>query len=376
MSNEAPNIASTLPELTKWSWSLRHLKPNQTSLQTTAEAPRVGDVVLVRVESIAHHSKIVTADNRHLRIYPGDCIAGVFGNRYATDAFEGLVESADQLSLLTGCGMIGTVRSAHAQLEPPTSVQFLGYLTDHTGRTINLKDRFFREVPDWDWSGGIDLVLVVGTSMNAGKTTVAAQLTRGLGLQGIRTAACKLTGSVSNRDQDSLRSASPCAVLDFSDFGFPSTYLSEADELRRLFQTLVAESAKSHPAAIVMEIADGVVQRETAMILRDPEIQSKVTGVVLAARDSLSALYAVEELQRLGFPVLAVTGRFTSSPLMVKEFQSRCPGLPVVSSVGDSAELAKTVLPRLGGVEPKPLLESVAALPAMSMTAVLMRTPP
>lgn len=350
-SREAPaaviHRAVPVPESAKWAWGVRRLSPSEILFdpRRSAVVPRPGDVAIVRVEKLGYHSSLVTRDNRKLRIYPGDFLVGVFGHRYATDAYEAVVEGTEELSLLTAAGMIGTVRSSHREMARATSVTFVGYATDVHGRRINLKERLFRPA-DPPVDPVEPLIVVVGTGMNSGKTTVLSQTLHGLSRQGLRVAAGKLTGSVSNRDPDEMWSAEAVSVLDFSDYGFPSTYLADPSELSALWHEILAQSAETRPDVLLMEIADGVLQRETAMILGDPEFRRRVTGVLLAADCSLSALGALAELRRLGYPVLGVSGAFTSAPLFVREFEARSE-VPALSSTGAGAELALRVVDQL-----------------------------
>ncbi len=336
-----------VPESAKWGWALRRLSESEVRLEppVPSSPPRVGDVAVVRVAQLGYHTSLVTTDNRKRRIYPGDLLAGVFGHRYATDAYEAEVDGTEDLSLLTAGGMIGTVRSRHRGMAHPTSLEFVGYLADAEGTRVNLKERFFRP-PAGPVGPAHPLIVVVGTGMNSGKTTVLSQTLHGLSRQGLRVAAGKLTGSVSNRDVDEMRSADAASVIDFSDYGFPSTYLADRTELAQLWEAILAEGAEGHPDLQLMEIADGVLQRETAMILRDDRFRRRTTGVILAADCAISALGAVEELRGLGYTLLGVSGAFTSSPLFVREFRSRS-ALPVLPSTGGGEELAASVLAHL-----------------------------
>ncbi len=331
------------PSDIKWSWACRKIDPGSVRPDWRGEphVPRVGDLVLTRVSGSGHHAAVITRENRRLQLYVGDALVGVFGHRYATAAFEGEVRGLEELSLLTAGGLVGTVLSSHEKAGSPTPLEFVGFVTDATGERVNLKDRLFRPVPAP--AAHPPLVVVVGTSMNAGKTTVAAELVRGLKERGFEVAACKLTGSVSNRDGDSYRSAGPSTVVDFSDYGFPSTYLAAAEELRGLFGTMLADCSALAPDAVVMEIADGLTQRETSLVLRDEEFQKRTSGVILASSGALAGLYGVGELVGLGYRVLAVSGCVTSSPLETREFQSRCPDVPVVLSGSRDGKLAETV---------------------------------
>lgn len=335
-------VSSAVPTTARWSWACRVFTPGATQMlpRERAGAPRAGDLAVVEVEEIGSHERITTNDNLRLRIYPGDRIVGVFGNRYATDAYEGEIEDVADLSLLTAGGMIGTVKSRHRATGRPTRVRFLGYVAGHDGRIVNLKTMAFRAAKPMQTPR--NLVAVVGTGMNAGKTTSCVKLIKGLSDLGHRVAACKLTGSVSNRDQDEMRSASAIRVLDFSDYGFPSTYLCGKDELLTLFGTMMAAIEPSAPDITVMEIADGILQRETAMLLEDEGIRASLAGVVLAADNALSARFALDRLQALGHQVIAVTGLLTSSPLCMREF-SQIARVPVAPSTGDGSALGNTI---------------------------------
>ena len=295
----------------------------------------------MRVEKTVFHKHLTTAENRRMRLYPGAQFIGVFGNRYACDAFEAEVLGPDNLSLLTAAGMVGTVKSKHHTAADPTQVSLLGYLRDAEGGRLNLKNRLFR--PTATRRLPRNLICVVGTGMNSGKTTTAARLTNGLSNAGLNVAACKLTGSVSNRDQDELAAAASHRAIDFSDFGFPSTYLCRKEELLELFHAMSAEVAADDPDVVLMELADGLLQRETAMLLAEPEIHQAVRGLVLSAESALSALWGADRLRKLGYRIIAVSGKFTSSPLAMQEYKENDSNIPVVSSADTGAELAARV---------------------------------
>ncbi len=336
---------------TKWSWSCRMVDPSSAwRIRPIEDHPlSVGDVAVVEIASVGNHTRIVTAANERLRLYPGDRFVGVFGNRYATDAFEAVVGTADRVHILTNAGMLGTVRSRHSSVMSPTMVRCHGLVTDQRGKTLNLKSRLFKS--SWPESTARNVVFVVGTGMNSGKTTTATRLVKGLVNQGVRVVACKLTGSVSHRDLFELRSTSPARASDFSDYGFPSTYLCSSTELSDLFHTMVADAHCVNPDIVIMEIADGVLQRETAMLLRDEEIGKHVAGVLLTAPCALSAIQGVHQVHLTGHRVLGVSGIISNSPLFEKEFRQHCE-VPVYSSSGLGEQLSAGVL-QFVQVEPK-----------------------
>src|SRR5205814_63606 len=119
--------------------------------------------------------------------------------------------------------------------------------------------------------------------------------------------------------------------------------LCAKEELLQLFHAMLAEVTVGDPEIVIMELADGLLQRETAMLLADPEIQGAGRGLVLSAESSLSALWGVARLRESGYRIIAVSGKFTSSPLAMREYVQNDSDVPVVSSAGKGAELATHV---------------------------------
>ena len=326
----------------RWSWATRLINDSEFYIEKSPlTKPLPGDLGLFRVKEIGYHQNLITKDDKKLRLYENDFFVGVFGNRYATDGFEGRVEKLDKISMLTAAGMVGTVRYKHKSIKKSTKLAFQGLLIDQQGDRINLKELFFHKsisklTPK-------NLILVVGSGMNSGKTTSASKLINGLSKEGLKVAACKLTGSVSNRDKNELYSASADYVIDFSDYGFPSTYLCKKEELLNLFNTMLSDIEKTSPNVIVMEIADGILQRETKMLLTNKEIHDNTKGVILAAESAPSALFSSKQLQKWGYNVIAVSGAITSSPLSSKEFQENSE-INLVSSADSGIDLSNSVV--------------------------------
>ena len=334
------NEFTTLPEseeqnTIRWTWACRLLDRELTyeidgdHLDTP---PVSGDLALFRVTRVGAHTRVINTVNQKVRIYAGDVCIGVFGNRYATDALEAEVQGLRNLSLLTTAGMVGTVKSKHSSISRTTQVAFLGYLKSSQTQ-INLKRIFSTnsKVKNCQIDEAINLILVVGSGMNSGKTTTCRKLIKSLTQRGTRVAACKVTGSISPRDTDEMISAGAIYVTDFSDYGFPSTYKCDREELMFLFETMLADLSQYKPDLIIMEIADGVLQRETNQLLNEPLFKKWAKGVIVTADSAPAALYSVEYLQSKGFRTLCLSGSITSSPLYVKEFKDRH-DVPVISS--------------------------------------------
>ncbi|MEE4279170.1 MAG: hypothetical protein V2I82_11945 [Halieaceae bacterium] len=281
--------------------------------------PRVGDLVLARVEQLGHHGNLQLVDGRRRRLFPGDLVIVAYANRYACEQFEAEVpQSLSACHLVAGGGIAARALSWHDRIvKGPTAIRPLGLLADEAGVRINVGD-FALDVVAAP-SEAPPVFAVVGTAMDAGKTETAAYLVRGLRAAGRRAGYIKVTGTGAGGDGWLLRDAGAESVLDFTDAGLPSTFRTPIARLESVMETLIHNTAHAGMDAIVMEIADGVFQQETRQLLRSKTFAHHVSGIVLAARDAMGAsagLCALREQQR---PVLALSGLLTASPLQRRE---------------------------------------------------------
>ncbi len=139
---------------------------------------------------------------------------------------------------------------------------------------------------------------------------------------GRRVAAAKLTGTACGKDPRYVASCGAHPVLDFTHAGFPSTYLLDRDDLWRVYQALLAHLSAARPEYILVEVADGIFQRETQMLLEDEDFRASIDHVLFAANDSLSAECGVRRLQGYGLPLRAISGMITCSPLATREAEA------------------------------------------------------
>lgn len=296
-------------------------------------APQMGDLALFEVLSLGKHKAIQSGDGRHIHIFPGDRILAAFGNRYATNQFEGYVpEGPSEFCQLIGQGGVaGVLQSMHARYDDigPTELRLVAYATDASGEVINT--RFYgRARPErlLDNPSTSKIFLSLGASMDSGKTTTAAFLSRSLMLEGRRVAFIKLTGTVYSKDRCLVQDCGAAIAVDFSLCGYPSTYLCTTEEILAIYTDLLAQVATVNPDVIIVEIADGLLQRETYALLSHPGFMETVSGVVLSCPDSLSVSGGLDILDGLNLSPVFLSGLFTASPLMVQEVQ-RFTNLPV-----------------------------------------------
>lgn len=330
-----------------------HLVPKdklQTLIAGDDVTPHAGDLVLARVDRLGQHRRIELATGRRAALFDGDEIVVCYGNRYAPDQFEALVPATlAPCDLAAAGGIAARVTVSHSSLKRPTAITPLGLLGDRAGRPVNMSRYALKPKLR---TADAPIIAVVGTAMNAGKTTAAAHLVSGLSVAGFKVGAAKITGTGAGGDVWYMIDAGAHKVLDFTHAGYASTYLAGDQAVQDIFMSLTAELVEDGVDAIVIEIADGLYQSETASLLRSPLFRRQVQAVLFAAPDALSAKSGVAWLQEASLPVCAVTGLLTASPLAVRETAAAV-ALPVVGpkdlrNARSLGELFDGVLPRLG----------------------------
>ncbi|WP_199245717.1 DUF1611 domain-containing protein [Leifsonia sp. AG29] len=313
--------------------------------------PQPGDIVLARVEELGHLSWIEGPGSRRQTLFAGDEVLVAYGHRYAPDAV--LAEVPGDLGpchLIAAGGVAGSVLAAHGSMAAPTTLSPIGMLADAGGRLTLPRlapHRASSMLPVSEPGSALDaprVVVVLGTSMNSGKSTAAANLVHGLSASGLRVAAGKATGTAAGGDPNMFRDAGAIAVADFTDFGYPTTFRVGSSEILGLFHSLVDVLAAAGPDVIVIEIADGVYQDETRGVLGEPSLQARVDRLLFAATDALGAVAGIAELRSAGLSPAAVSGMVTVSPLASREAAARV-GVPVIGTFELArAEVARELL--------------------------------
>lgn len=330
----------------------RIVLPAEPALLTADVAPRAGDLLLARVESIGHHTRLELPDGRRSALYPGDEVLVVYADRYAPDQFEAEVPaSLGPCDLVTAGGTAGHVLRRGHGLRRPTALLPLGLVSEAGGRPVSTRDFALPPAslpPRWSAGSRAAVIGVVGSSMNAGKTTVAAAMIHAEMRLGRRVGAAKVTGTGSGSDLWRYRDAGAAVALDFTDAGLPSTHRVSAAELEAVLETLVATLLVGGVDVVFLEVSDGVLFEGTAALVNSEAFRRAVDGVVFAAADGLGALAGEAYLASAGLPLLALSGLFTRTPLTLDEVAA-CARAPVitVAEMQAGAWLATDALARL-----------------------------
>jgi hypothetical protein len=298
-------------------------------------APRPGDLVCGKVMRLGEYEILEDREGRAQPICEGSRVIVVLGNRYAPDVFEGGVPDhlPDEIDLLSRSGVSGVMRVKHAGVKDPTRIRVEGCACDAEGRILNTRDLCPPDPgPEADGIPRAKMILSIGTSMSSGKTTAAAACCEAIRAQGHTVSAAKVTGTASRRDVFLIRDSGADPVAEFCDLGYPSTHGLPEEELIELFCRLDRMMAGPERDFWVVEISDGILQRETAMLLRSEAVRSRLHRLIFSAIDACGAIGGIHILREdFGLVPDAISGICSSSPLGIREIQSLC-DTPVINS--------------------------------------------
>lgn len=287
---------------------------------------------------------IERVDGRLASVVPGDVIVGALGARAATLEIVGDWAAVGEdlaLGALSMAGVIGrcTSRSPFARAVIP--LEYLGHLRDATGRPLTM-DQFAIRAPARDYD--IPTILIIGTSMSAGKTFAARAIIRSLRNMGLKVAAAKFTGVGRARDCLSMSDAGAAPVFDFCDAGLPSTVVP-VEDYRSAIVPLMSAIAATTPDAVVIEAGASPLEPyngEACVELLRPHTRC----IVLAASDPYAAAGVMSAFNVT--PDL-ITGRATGTQAAV-DLAKRLTGVEVLNLLDPSTtpSLRSLLADRLG----------------------------
>jgi hypothetical protein len=298
--------------------------------------PENGDVIYGKITRLGQHTELENKSGRIHRLNEGSTAIFVFGNRYAPDFYEGVIPTTmtANVDLLARSGIIGNVQVKNSSVSEPTQVKVLGYICDSSGEVLNtrscplIKPKKLEKKED-----RAKLILFIGTSMNSGKSTSATACCWALTTMGYDVRASKVTGTASLKDILHMQDAGASIVNDFTHFGFPSTYLLEEKEVVKIFNDLDLKYANNPKNYWAVELADGILQRETALLLRSPDVRSRIHKLIFAAHDTFGAIGGLNILKHeFGLVPDAISGVCSSSPLFLREL-SEFTDIPVFNNI-------------------------------------------
>lgn len=249
---------------------------------------RTGDYVAVVVtDPGGSYFKIELTTGRMMEAVEGDYLVGALGIRHATLEATGswkLVGADNRMHLLTGAGLVGKLTSKSAYLPSVIETRYAGHLMSGE-KSFNMLDYSAAPAPlELD----IPVVLLMGTSMSAGKTTAARIIIRQLKKMGLKVVGAKLCGAGRYKDILAMKDAGADHIFDFVDVGLPST-VCPADDFEPALRNLISLIAGAGDDVAVIEIGASPLEPYNGDIAIQA-VYDQVRLTVLCATDPYAVL--------------------------------------------------------------------------------------
>jgi hypothetical protein len=266
-----------------------------------------------------------------VRVEPGDWVIGVLGSRAAT--LEGVgswqdVDSSGAMHALTSAGLFGRFTSYSMLLPDPLRLKYRGHLC-RNGHKVRMA-QFASTSATHEFN--VPTILLVGTSMSAGKTTTGRRVCKEFDRAGLFVIGSKLTGAGRYRDILSYLKTGATEIFDFVDAGLPSTIVPEA-EYRAAIRPLLNHINDLQPDLLVAEAGASPLEPYNGAALTD-ELGDNVVCTILCASDPY-AVVGVE--QAFGLRPDLVTGPAAQTSAAV-ELVYKLSGLPAINILNPGAK--------------------------------------
>lgn len=251
-----------------------------------------GDFVVCEVtDALTPLARVELDSGRMIEVVAGDRIVGAFGVRRATlEAVGDWREIRDdhRMHALTAAGLFGRATSRAAMMPELLGLHYEGHVLldgEKVGMTDFVPGVSIRplETP---------VVLIVGTSMSAGKTTAAKIIVRLLKGMGLVVVGAKLTGAGRYRDILTMKDAGADAIFDFVDVGLPST-VCPAEEYRSALRRLLSLISGVGADVVVAEAGASPLEPYNGAVAIE-EIEGLLGAVVLCASDPYAAVGVID----------------------------------------------------------------------------------
>ena len=245
-----------------------------------------------------------------------DLVVGALGDRYATLEATGSwrdVEEDGRMHLLTGAGLFGKCTSKSVHMPNLMEIEYVGHAV-RDGEVCKMDD-YVKTSPYSKFD--IPVVLLVGTSMSAGKTTVARIIVNLLKRAGLNIVAGKLTGASRYRDTLSLKDVGANHIFDFVDAGMPSS-IYPREKFRKKLINLLSRINRVGGDVAVIELGASPLEPYNGDVAFE-ELKPSVKCTVLCASDPY-AVYGVMKSFKITPDVVSgiATNTFAGAELIEK----------------------------------------------------------
>lgn len=270
-----------------------------------------GDLVIVKcVDDFGAYVHVENEHGRDVRLYKHDVFIGVIANRFSGTNVSGFVprepiSTGSRLHLLSQSGVVGLAEEAPAYYKPALALEAIGFPTD-SGNVINISRSLLHKKSDVVFPKKKPIIVVCGTSAEAGKTTIVTQFCRHAKslYPDLTLAAGKVFGTGRLRDKLSFCDAGYDYALDFVDFGFATTYGISDLDIAYLVNDMIDE-CQNKADVVCIEIGGDLIEQGVFAVL--DALPNENVSFILAANDPMGAREGIRILEERNRKVVAVS---------------------------------------------------------------------
>ncbi len=223
--------------------------------------------------------------NRRMRV--GLHIVGALGVRHATlEATGSWKETGEDgiMHFLTPGGLFGKLTSKSSYMSDLPEMKYIGHVM-RNGSKVSMFD-FSKSAPEKALE--IPVVLFVGTSMSAGKTTSACIATDIFKKADLKVVAAKLTGAGCFKDILAIRDAGADAIYDFVDVGLPSS-ICDREAFKGQVKQILNLVANENADVAIIEIGASPLEPYNGDIAIEA-IRKNIRCTILSASDPYAVM--------------------------------------------------------------------------------------
>ncbi|NND08655.1 MAG: hypothetical protein HKN87_19960 [Saprospiraceae bacterium] len=247
-----------------------------------------GDYVVAKILDPGSTALQLELPNGRMRgVIGGELVVGVLGERYATLEATGTwrkVKDDLHMDILTGAGLMGKMTSKSHFMPNMMCVAYQGHVLRQQQK-ITMRS-FVKAVDEIPFETPV--VLFVGTSMSAGKTTSARIITNLFKSAGCKVVGAKLAGAGRYQDILAIKDVGADDVMDFVDAGLPSS-IYPRNKYREILQQLLSKIASCHADIAIIEIGASPLEPYNGDIAIEA-LRNHIRCTVLAASDPYAVL--------------------------------------------------------------------------------------
>ncbi len=247
-----------------------------------------GDYVVGRILDPGSNTLQLELPNGRMRgVIGGELVVGALGERYATLEATGSWRSVKEdlnMHILTGAGLFGKLTSKSTFIPNLKRVAYEGHAFRQQQK-VTMRS-FVKTVDDLTFETPV--ILFVGTSMSAGKTTSARVVTNLFKSAGCRVVGAKLAGAGRYKDILAIKDVGADDVMDFVDVGLPSS-IYPRQEYREILGQLLSKIGACQADIAIIEIGSSPLEPYNGDIAIEA-IREHIKCTVLAASDPYAVL--------------------------------------------------------------------------------------